>query len=423
VNEQRRILSWALYDWANSAFATVVMAGFFPLFFRDFWNAGQASTDITFRLGLANSVSSIGIMLLGPILGAIADRGGAKKRLLFFFAFLGMVMTAGLYWVHEGQWPLAVLLYIASTLGFMGANVFYDSLLVAVTRPERYDRVSAYGFGLGYLGGGLLFAFCVLLTLKPEVFGLAGLSAAVQVSFLLVAGWWALFSLPLLLWVPEPRVVDQARGLTAIRDGLRQLAQTAREIRALRHVALFLAAYWLYIDGVDTVVRMAVDYGRALGFGASDLITALLVVQFIGFPAAIAFGRLAERIGTKKGIFLGIGVYCLVTFWATRMDQTWEFYGLAVAIGLVQGGVQALSRSYYARLIPKDKSAEFFGFYNMMGKFAAVLGPIMVGWIGAVTGNPRLGLLSLLVLFLGGAVLLVFVRPERAGTGTADQRV
>ncbi len=405
MTEKRRVLSWTLYDWGNSAFATTVMAGFFPLFFKQYWSAGVAVTESTFYLGIANSLASLVIVLLAPLLGAIADRGSHRKRFLLFFAFLGICMTALLPLVAKGEWHWAVLFYVMATIGFSGSVTFYDSLIVFVTEPSRFDVVSALGYALGYLGGGVLFAVNVWMTLKPETFGLADAAQAVRLSFFMVAIWWALFTVPLALWVTEP----DGRGpgaAVAVREGLRQLLRTFAEIRALRIVFLFLLGYWCYIDGVDTIVRMAVDYGLSLGFSSDSLIVALLITQFVGFPAAIGFGYLGKRIGPKNGIFVAIGVYSLIVLFASRMQSESEFYALAITIGLVQGGIQSLSRSLYARIIPADKSAEFFGFYNMLGKFAAVLGPVMVGWVGMASGDPRLGILTLLLLFALGAVFL-----------------
>jgi UMF1 family MFS transporter len=298
-----------------------------------------------------------------------------------------------------------VLFYVMATIGFSGSISFYDSLIVFVTSPSRLDVVSATGYAMGYLGGGLLFALNVSMTLKPELFGLADAAEAVRLSFFSVALWWLLFTVPLALWVHEPGGNGGSARL-AVRNGLRQLQGTFHEIRQLRTVFLFLLAYWCYIDGVDTIVRMAVDYGMTLGFESNSLIVALLLTQFVGFPAAIAFGYLGKRIGAKRGIYLAIASYVVIVIWASRMESQQEFYGLAIAIGLVQGGIQSLSRSFYARLIPKDKSAEFFGFYNMLGKFAAVFGPLMVGWVGVLSGNPRTGILTLLILFALGAFFL-----------------
>ncbi|MEW6288362.1 MAG: MFS transporter [Thermodesulfobacteriota bacterium] len=405
-------LAWAFYDWANSAFATSIMAGFFPIFFKQYWCSGVEASTSTFRLGLANSTGSLVVIFLAPLLGAMADQAGAKKKFLFFFAMLGVMMSAGLYTAPQGAWLMASLLYIFGIIGFSGGNIFYDSLLVSVASPASSDRVSALGFALGYLGGGLLFAGNVVMTLRPSLFGLADAGAAVRVSFLTVAAWWAVFSLPILLWVQEPASPARPVRQGMVAAGFRQLFTTFKEIRRLRVVLLFLAGYWLYIDALDTIIRMAVDYGLALGFASSGLIVALLITQFVGFPAALVFGRLGEKMGTKKAILLGIGIYVLVTVWAMFMETINEFYLLAVAIGLVQGGVQSLSRSLYSRLIPVDKSAEFFGFYNMLGKFAAVIGPLLMGLVGMLTGSPRLSLLAIIGLFVCGAALLCLVNEE-----------
>ena len=401
----REALAWALYDWGNSAFATTVMSGFFPVFFKEYWSAGVEVGESTLRLGMANSMASLIIVLLAPVLGAIADNAGARKRFLLFFAFLGVLMTALLPLVGYGQWQWAVVFYVLGAIGFSGSVSFYDSLIVFVAGEEELDRISALGYALGYLGGGLLFALNVWMTLSPATFGLADAATAVRLSFVTVALWWALFTVPLALYVFES---DGKGGAytTIIRAGFHQLHATFHEIRRLRVVFLFLLAYWLYIDGVDTIVRMAVDYGLSLGFPSESLITALLITQFVGFPAAIVFGRIGGRYGPKTGIYIAIAVYVIVVIWASRMDQVVEFYLMAIVIGLVQGGIQSLSRSLYARLIPANKSAEFFGFYNMLGKFAAVLGPVMVGWASMASGSPRLSMLSLLLLFGLGAWFL-----------------
>lgn len=411
---RRRVWAWAFYDWANTAYATVVIAGFFPLFFGEYWASALEQGERTFWLGAANSASSVVIVLLAPLLGAVADRAGLRRRFLVRFALLGILATATLSLIGAGHWGAAASAFAVATVGFMGANVFYDALLVEVAPAGEGDRVSALGYALGYLGGGILFAGCVVLALMPETFGLPDRSAAVRLSFLLTALWWAAFSIPLLRTVGE-RDGPRVPAPQAFREGAGQLRRTLRDIAAHRPVALFLGGYFLYIDGVDTIVRMAVDYGMSIGFSANDLIAALLLVQFVGFPATLLFGRLAGPLGARGGILLALALYAATTIWASVMTSTWEFYGLAVTIGLIQGGVQALSRSFFARLVPPDCAAEFFGFYNMMGKFAAVLGPILVGWVGWAAGDPRTGILSLLLLFGAGALLLMRVPdPERS---------
>ncbi len=406
VLRDRRVFSWALYDWGNSAFATVVMAGFFPLFYKEYWATSVEAGTSTFQLGVANSFASAVVVILAPILGAIADSANSKKRFLVVFALLGVAMTAALYFVAWGEWFMALSMFVLATIGFSAANIFYDSLIVNVAPREKLDVVSSWGFSLGYLGGGVLFALCVAMRLWPGSFGFMSAQDATQFGFLLTALWWLLFSLPLMINVPEPRREDGVHLWRAVGQGFRQLKATFGKIRKLRVVFVFLLAYWLYIDGVDTIVRMAIDYGAALKFDGTQLVTALLITQFVGFPAAIAFGFLGQRIGAKQGILVGIAVYIAVTLWAVFMDSVGEFYILAVTIGLVQGGVQALSRSLYARIIPAGKAAEYFGFYNMLGKFAAILGPLMMGVVSLLTGSPRLSLLSILILFIGGALLL-----------------
>lgn len=405
VFPQRPIWAWALYDWANSAFATVVLAGFFPLLFQDYWSAGLPATEANLRLGWANAAGSLVIVLLAPVLGAVADRMGWKKRLLALFAACGILATAALGSVPQGQWLAAAALYAFATVGFMGANVFYDALLMSVAPASRWHAVSGLGFGLGYLGGGLLYLGCVLAALNPQALGFEDSTEAALGAFVATAAWWALFALPLLLWVDEPER-SPPDGRRALAAGAAQVLDTLRHLRHFRMVALFLLAYWLYIDAVDTVVRMAVAYGRALGFGREDLILALLLVQFVGFPAAVAYGYLGERIGPKRGIYAGLAVYVGVCVWGFFIREPWEFYGIAVLIGLVQGGVQALSRSYYARLIPEHKAGQFFGFYNLLGKFAALIGPPLFGLAGAWFGDVRYSMLALIVLFAAGAALL-----------------
>lgn len=421
-DNRKSIISWALYDWGNSAFATTVMAAFFPIFFKKFWSAGIDPVESTAKLGLANSIAGMVVALCAPVLGAIADRGGAKKKFLFFFAFMGVVMTASLAMVSQGEWVTAIAVYVLATVGFSGGNIFYDSLLPGVASDEKMDFVSALGFSLGYLGGGILFALNVTMTLKPALFGFADAGAAIRFSFLTVAVWWALFSIPVFFFVQEPTGEKGMTAGAAVAAGLSQLRRTFEEIRHLRVIFLFLIAYWLYIDGVDTIIRMAIDYGMSIGFDSNDLILALLITQFVGFPSAIAFGYLGGKIGTKRSIYIAIAVYLCVTIYASFITRPSEFYALAIVIGLVQGGIQALSRSLYARMIPVEKSGEFFGFYNLIGKFSVVAGPIFMGVTALAVRAmgyssdiaSRISITSIAVLFVAGGVLLFFV-DEKAG--------
>ena len=426
VGPPRRVtLAWAFYDWANSAFATVVIAGFFPVFFKQFWAVDLPAAESTRWLGYASSLASLILVCMAPVLGALADQIGAKKRFLLVFTVLGVLATGALYWLAAGHWVGALALYLLGLLGFFGANIFNDALITDVSRPDDYERVSSLAYALGYLGGGLLFALNVTMVLTPETFGFADKGAAVQAAFLGVALWWALFSLPLVLLVPESKGAGRKTLRGAVRGAFAELVVTFRQIRRLPDTFLFLIAYWFYIDGVDTIVFMAVDYGLSLGFQDSSLMAALLITQFVGFPAALVFGRLGARWGAKPAILLAIGCYVVVVLAASQMSRIEHFYVLAAAIGLVQGGIQALSRALFASLIPAGQTAELFGFYNMVGKFAAILGPFLVGTTAALTGDPRLSLLPILALFVIGAVLLwrVDVRRGRDAAATVVAEV
>ncbi|MFA4850849.1 MAG: MFS transporter [Methanoregula sp.] len=576
--KDKNVFGWVMYDWANSAFATTIMAGFFPVFFKSYWSAGADINESTALLGLANSLSSLIVALISPILGAIADQSSGKKRFLIFFAYLGALLTGCLFMVEQGEWLLAAIFYAIGNIGFAGANSFYDSLLPDVANEKRIDFVSAKGYAYGYLGGGLLFLVNVLWFLMPATFGLpveaqtalsqdlkkgatviqvsrpadfqipekiengaavvtshfvrpihvlnqktennqlvvnlqvslpselndslldktvafgkyqhgtfrsfdrrtsvmtiesltreltnadsahftlnnrisyagvengmlTGVSGlenhfgtvsmksdflkpsieflSIRLSFISVALWWAIFTIPLILYVKERKSNNRKRKTGEyIRRGFGQIFVTFRKIRHLKVVFLFLLAYWLYIDGVDTIIKMAVDYGMSIGFSSSSLIVALLITQFVGFPSAILFGKLGEKWDVRKAIFITLGVYIAVTIYGVMMDEVYEFYLLAIVVGFVQGGVQALSRSYYSRLIPKDQSAEFYGFYNMLGKFATILGPLLIGGSGLVASrlgyspntSSRIGIASVSILFILGAILLIFVDEEK----------
>lgn len=402
-DQPKKIWSWALYDWGNSAFATTVMAGFFPLFFKQYWSHGLDVSQSTFFLGLTNSISSLILGLIAPILGSIADKGAFKKFLLGFFTAIGIIAAMGLYFVGLGDYVQAAILYAVAVIGFTGAIIFYDSLLVHVAK-KKIHFVSALGYSLGYLGGGILFAINVFMYLKPEVFGLADGPSAIKTSFLTVGFWWALFSIPLFLFIPEPAA--QTSTEKALEQGWKSFVSTLKNITQYKSLALFLLAYLFYIDGVNTTIKMAVDYGLSLGFEAGDLITALLIVQFIGFPTALGMGYLGEKIGPRRGIFACLAVYVVVVIGGYFMTEVSHFYFMAAAIGSVQGGIQALSRSYFGQLTPLQKSGEFFGFFNMTGKFSAIFGPFLVGLTSQLTGDPRLSILVLLVFFFIGGVIL-----------------
>lgn len=404
----KKSLSWAFYDWASSVFTLVVMTGFMPIIYRDYWAVGQSSENITFQLASVNSISSLMIIFLAPVIGAYADQRSVKKRLLGMLAWMALLLTFSMYWIQAGEWKIAMLVYFLGSVSYMAANIMNDSLLLNVSTPKTVDMISSLGFSLGYFGSAMMFVFCYWMTQKPELFGLEDAYAAIRLSFILVAIWWAVFSLPVLLWVDEPRRERPPIG-RAWSSSVSQVISTLKTIRQHKPVVIFLLAYFLYIDGVDTIIRMAIDYGKALEFDTSALLKALLITQFVAFPATLIFGWLASKLGTRKMLLFGLAVYGVVIIWASLIKSEQEFLYIAIMIGLVQGGVQSLSRALYTRLIPADKAAEFFGFYNIMGKSAVFLGPLLMGAVTVITGSHRIGILTLLVFFIAGALVLLKV--------------
>ena len=408
----RKVLSWAVYDWANSAFALSIMAVLYPLFLGSYWSAGATGSSVTARLAWITAAANAVVSILAPVFGTIADAGGYRKRFLVVLAIIGAAMTASLALVGEGNWPWALGLYMLASICFYSSTVFYDSLLIDVTRPRYYDFVSSLGFSLGYLGGASLLAINVWMLTSPQTFGLASATAAMKFSFVSVGVWWALFLTPLIKWVPEYKRELTVTG-NVIRAAYRELRSTITHIRQYRNIVVFLVAYWLYIGGVFTVIFMAVNFGQRLGFGQQDLLKALMITNFVGFPATFIYGYLGHRFGPKLGLYLALAIYISVSSWAGFMTEVHEFYVLAIIIGCVQGGVQALSRSLYASLIPAEAPGEFFGFYNMVTKASHVLGPVLVGVAATFSDEPKFVLLVLLPLFIIGVILLSTVRSNR----------
>jgi len=410
----RKVLAWALYDWANSAFALSVLAVLFPLFLGSYWSSGDSGSAVTARLAWITATASAIVCVFAPILGTIADTGGYRKRFLLVLALLGASTTAALGLVAEGDWPWALALYLLASVGFYSSTVFYDSLIIDVTKPRNYSLVSSLGFALGYLGGATLLGLHVWMLTAPGTFGFASTDEVIKFAFVSVGAWWIVFLIPLLVLVPEHR-----SGMVVVNGAIRaayaELRATISHIRQYRNVVIFLLAYWLYIGGVFTVIFMAVNYGQRLGFSQQDLVMALMITNFVGFPATLAYGFLGHRFGPKSGIYLALFVYVAVSTWAITMHEVRQFYIMAIIIGMVQGGVQGLSRSLYASLIPADQPGEFFGFYNMLTKFAHVLGPIIVALGATMSDDPKYVLLTILPLFIGGAMVLSVVRSDKTG--------
>ena len=406
----KEVISWAFYDWANSAFATTVIAGFFPIFFKSFWANSLSDTESTALLGLANSLSGFFILIFAPFLGALADITFRKKYMLVFFMLIGVGSTASFFFIYEGYWMIAVIAYILASIGFSGGNIFYDSLIIDVSNDQSRNQVSAFGYAMGYLGGGILFVVNVLMYLQPNIFGLASEIDAVLFSFLSVAIWWSIFTLPLIKFVRERKGEITSLSLTStVMNSFFRVINTFKEIRQYKNLFYFLVAYWLYMDGIDTVVRMALAFGSDIGLASSELIVALIITQFIGFPSTIFFGLLAERFGLKILLYIGIGIYILICFGGLVISTIFGFYLLAGVIGLVQGGVQSVSRAVFSKMVPDGKDSEFFGFYNLVGKSAVIFGPMMMGLVSYLFSDPRAGIISLLILFIPGLLVLRMV--------------
>jgi UMF1 family MFS transporter len=414
IEKSRRkiVNAWCMYDWANSAFSTTILAAVFPIYYGTVAGATLPGNRATVFWGYTTSLALLMVALSAPVLGAIADYSGTKKKFLLAFAVPGIVFTGMLSGVGEGDWLPASLFFVGAYVGFAGSIIFYEALLPHISGPEDIDRVSSKGYAFGYLGGGLLLALNLAWILKPKLFLIPNAEAASRLSFLSVALWWAVFSIPLLRRVPEPAASRHSKMVNPLHAGFQRLSYTFREVRRYKELTKFLVAFWLYSDGIGTVIKMATIYGAEIGIGRSSLISALLVVQFVGIPCTMAFAALARKIGTKRAIFFALGIYCLVSLGGYFMSKAWHFWMLAILVATAQGGSQALSRSLFGRMVPKSKSAEFFGFYSVSSKFAGIFGPLLFAVVAQMTGASRLSIVSLLFFFVVGGLLLARVDIE-----------
>jgi UMF1 family MFS transporter len=402
--------AWCLYDWGSSAFSTTVEAAVLPVFFEQVLAASLPGNRPTVYWGYANALSLLVAALMAPILGSIADYTGSKKKLLAIFASMGILATALMVFLGSGAWLAALVLFFFGAIGLGASYIFYDALLPHITREENIDYISSKGYAMGYLGGGILLA--ANMWMIQGVW--SGSSLGPRFSFLTVAIWWAIFTLPLLRRVPEPPANTEGigQGLNPIRAGLKRLRQTFSHLQAYRELFKFLMAFWLYNDGIGTIIKMATIYGSEIGIGMTDLIGALLLTQFVGIPFSLAFGKFSKQVGTKRAIMIGLGWYALIAVMGYFMSQPWHFWALAIAVGMVQGGTQALSRSLFGLMAPKARSAEFFGFYDISSKFAGILGPFLFGLVGQIMGSSRLSIVALLIFFVGGIILLAGVNED-----------
>ncbi len=423
--------AWAMYDWANSAMVTTIVTAVFPIYFAKVAAAGMAPALATQRLADATTIGLGIIAVLSPIMGALADRAGLKKRLLAVSLIIGVIAVGLMWFIQRGDWQLALLLFIVANIAVNASYVCYDSFLPHIAAPDEMDRVSTAGYALGYVGGGILLALNLAWIMKPEWFflphgeGLTPSQATLptRLAFVSVAVWWLVFSLPLFRDVPEPPATGSGR--VSVGETLRELGQTFRRLGQYRQAVLMLVAFLIYNDGIGTIIRMATIYGTELGIGQGALIGAIMIVQFVGIPFAFLFGAFAHKIGAKRAIFLGLVVYGVISVVGYYMTTATHFFILALLVGMVQGGTQALSRSLFASMIPRERSAEFFGFFAVVEKFAGIFGPLVFARVIGATGSSRAAILAIVAFFVVGGALLHFVdveegqRAARAAEGTA----
>jgi len=409
VMNQRQVRAWVTYDWANSAFATTMMAAVMPVFYESVAGAGLAEGAAASYWGYTQTIAMLCVALLSPVLGAIADFRGSKVRFLSVFTFVGALSCLASFFIGEGDWLLASLLVILGTIGFSGGNTFYDALLPDLVPERERDVVSARGYAFGYMGGGLLLALNIAMIEGWETFGFPDKTTATQTVFVTVGVWWIVFALPLFRSVKDRPANRSVPLFAVIRTGFARNLATLRRIRQYPELAKYMLAYWFFNDGINTIIVMATIYGATIGIEQTDLILALLITQFVGYPATILFGRLAVRLGSKKALYLSLVIYVLIVMLGFFMTTGFHFYALAIMVGLVQGGSQAVARSIYANLTPPSRRAEFFGFLSLSSKFSASAGPFLFGLVGTLTRSVRLGILAVLAFFVIGILLLMLV--------------
>ena len=415
--------AWAMYDWANSAFQTTIIAAVFPIYFHNVVATDLGDRLSTSRFAWATTIAIVIVALVAPLLGAIADYAAMKKKMLGAFVAIGVVATLAMYWIRAGDWLFALTLFVLGNVAVAGSIVFYESLLPHLVSEQELDRVSSAGYAIGYLGGGVLLAINLLMIQRPAWFGIADTGTAVRLSLASVGIWWLVFSIPLFRRVPEPPPrleADETPGASLVGTGARRLVDTFRELRRFKQAFLLLVAFLIYNDGIQTIIRMATTFGSQIGIDQGAMITALLITQFIGVPFAFLFGIVAGRIGAKTAVFVGLGVYAFIITLGYNMTTAAHFYALAIMVGMVQGGTQALSRSLFASMIPRHKSSEFFAFFGVFERYAGVLGPLIFAVMVDATGQSRNAMLAVLGFFVIGGAILTFVDVD-AGRRAARQ--
>ena len=403
--------AWASYDWANSAFATSIMGALLPIYYVTVSTAGLPAATGTVYWGYTSGLALAFVAITSPFLGAAADRMGARKKLLASFASLGALGCFLLFFSREGDWLFASAAFVLANIGYASGNVFYESLLPHVASSSEANRVSTAGYALGYVGGGLLLALHLAMVTWPASFGLANAAEASRWAFLSVAVWWLVFTVPILVGVPEPPSSSEP-GRHVVRGAARRVFDTLRDLRSRRQLFLFLLAFWFYNDGINTIIKMATAFGTEIGIGMTHLMGAYLMVQLLGVPATFAYGGLADRIGVKRALYAALVAYTAVSGFGYFVTEAWHFWVLAAVLGLFQGGSQAISRSLFASMVPKHKSSELFGFYSVSGKFGNIIGPVVFALVADLTGSSRYAIVALAAFFLIGMTLLSLVDLE-----------
>lgn len=415
-SKKKAIWAWTMYDWGNSGFATTIMAAVLPVYYSSVAASNLAPNIATARWGFTTSIAALLVALISPVLGAFADFRGSKKKFLALFVGIGTTATALMYLITTGDWLLASILYIFGNIGFSGSLVFYDALLPHVASEEEIDQVSSRGFAMGYIGGGVLLAINVAMIMFGEnIFPNIDPTLMSRLSFVSVAIWWLAFSIPAFRHISEPprRILKQEEGLNPFKVSFQRLSHAFTEIQHYRDLFLFLVAFFLYTNGIGTIITMSTIYGSEIGIGQTTLIGTLLMVQFVAAPFAIAFGWLAKKIGTKTSIYLSLAIYTLIAIGGYFLSTEWHFWALGFAVATVQGGSQALSRSLIGRMMPKSKTAEFYGFFSVFEKFSSIAGPLLFGLVSTIMGESRLSIVSLIIFFILGIIVLSRVDVER----------
>jgi UMF1 family MFS transporter len=408
----RTVKSWIAYDAGNSAFATTVVAAFFPIFYLEFWASNLPKIEASIYLNWTLVVCNVSILLSGPVIGAITDINQSTKRSLTIFTVTSVFFVGLLYFLSAGSWIYALVFFGIANFCFCVAQIPYDKILTKITSPEKFSIISNQGYAWGYAGGGLLFIVNALMSIYPESFGLASQSDAIRVSFLMVSIWWLLFLIPLLVNFKETTNNQRSKGIVI--SSLKNIVTTLKSVYQYKNAFLFLIAFFLFIDGAHTVIYLASTFALNLGLETSSIIQALILVQLVAFPATLIWGYVANRFGDKLVLYITISSYIFIIIYSTTLSSALEFYLLAAWVGCVQGGIQGSSRGYFGKLIPKEKAGEFFGLYNVMGRAGAILGPLLVGSLLTLYGNVRIALLPIAILFIIGGLLLTRVKNEIA---------